>query len=302
MNYLAVLYIVIGATCVGVMSQVRKAYQVKNGTGFFSVIMFSLLVSVVASVFGFCLGAKIKFEALTFIFSLAYAVISTVTASLCILGSAVGNLSVLIMSATVGNLVLPSLFGFITDPTENELTVVKAIGFVLAIACIVLNFVDKKTDQKGKINLKFSLLCLTVFFTNGSAIIIYTLENKLCKDYPYFSFITEIMVLSAVLLIIIAAVYLLVNKVESKVGYSKVFNSKSIVFVIVYAVLFFASELLAVKCAGLLPITVNAPISFSVPILVIGIIDFLLYKVIPSKKNLLQMALALMCSLCFVLG
>ncbi len=301
MNYLAVLYKVICASFVGMMSHVRKSYQVKNGTGFFSVIMFSLLVSVVASVLGFCLGAKLKFEALTFTFALAYAVISTVTASLCILGTAVGNISVLMMSATVGSLILPSLFGLITAPEENKLSAIKVVGFILAIVCIVLNFVNKNPEKKGKTNLKFSLLCLTVFFTNGSALIIYSLENKFCKDYPYFSFITEIMVLSAVVLIIIAIVYLLINKADAKTQCMNVFSFKSIIFVIVYAILFFAAELLAVKCAGLLPIVVNAPISFAVPLLVTGLIDFIVYRVVPSKKNLLQMAIAMLCALCFIL-
>ncbi len=302
MIYRALLYMVIANSFIGIMSQLRKSYQIRHGAGFITTLMFSMLISVFGAIGGMLTGTHLEFQVLSFTLSFCYAILTTVTASLCICGTAFGNISVLILYATLGSLVIPSVYGIISQPDKNTLSWIKIIGYLLAFFCLVLNFLDTKKANKEKSSKLFKLFCMIVFFTNGSALIVYNLENRFCSDYPYFSFITEYMLISAIISAVIITVVLLLKKAPVKESVIPVFNVKTLIIVIGYAVLFFIAEFLGIKCAGMIPLIIQAPISFCIPIVVTAILDYILYRERLNIKNVFQIIAALLCATCFIFG
>lgn len=349
MIQLALLYIVLASAFVGFMSQLRKKYQMANGIGLVSTLSFILLASLSAAIVGSFFSEGLRFEPYSFVFATGYALFSTVTAALCICGTAFGNLSVLIMYATLGTLIIPSVYGLIVLPEENVLTAWKACGFVAAFVCLALNFwgskgaagadvtkVDDVAQKLGKDKsggadvvkndvgdsgrsrsgasradvaerneiaqtaVIFKVMCAVVFFTNGSALVVYNLENRYCSDYSYYSFVTEYMLISAALLAVVLVILLFKNRKQFLGEAKQVATAKNMGIILLYAILFFASDLLSINCAGMIPLIIQAPVSFCVPVIVVAILDYILYREKLTKRNLLQMAAALVCCICFV--
>ena len=155
---LAILYIIISAASIGVMNELRKIYQVKSGTGLVSTSMF-LAIGMFVAFFGGILTGKISLDASLIAIALIYAGIASVNAMLCLGGSAWGKLSTIVICATLGNLVLPAVYGLIVLPSENVLTVYKIIGFIFAFLTYIMNFLKKENDaSKSKSNFKFKLI------------------------------------------------------------------------------------------------------------------------------------------------
>ena len=293
---------VIANSFIGIMSQLRKSYQIKHGTGLITTLMFSMLISIFGAIGGGLTGTPLELEPLSFVLSLCYAALTTITASLCICGTAFGNISVLILYATLGSLVIPSVYGLIFLPNENQLSIIKIIGYLLAFFCLALNFFKSKKDSKEKSSNKFKLFCFIVFFTNGSALVVYNLENRFCSDYPYFSFITEYMIISAIVSALIIAILLLAKKMPVKQTVMPIFNKKTLLIAIGYAALFFIAEFLGIKCAGMIPLIIQAPISFCIPIIITAILDYVLYREKLSRMNVYQIIASLLCAACFIFG
>ena len=300
MIQLALLYIVMASAFVGFMSQLRKKYQMANGIGLVSTLSFILLASLFAAIVGSFFSDGLRFEPYSFVFATGYALFSTVTAALCICGTAFGNLSVLIMYATLGTLIIPSVYGLMVLPEENVLTVWKACGFVAAFVCLALNFLGSRKEPGEKSSVIFKLMCAVVFFTNGSALVVYNLENRYCSDYSYYSFVTEYMLITAVLVAAVLLILLLKNRKQFAGEAKKVVTAKNMGIILLYAILFFASDLLSINCAGMIPLIIQAPVSFCVPVIVVALLDYILYREKLTKRNLLQMAAALVCCICFV--
>ena len=80
----------------------------------------------------------------------------------------------------------------------------------------------------------------------------------------------------------------------------QIINAKNLGIILLNAVLFFASDLLSINCAGMIPLIIQAPVSFCVPVIVVALLDYILYREKLTKRNLLQMAAALVCCICFV--
>ena len=301
----ALLYIIGASTFVGVMSQLRKKYQIVNGIGLIPTLSFVMLVSLLAAIVGSFFADGLRFELHSFLFATGFAFLSTVTAALCICGSAFGNLSVLIMYASLGTLTIPSVYGLMVLPEENVLTVGKGCGFVAAFLCLLLNFVKYKKDDVNKVCTKssiiFKLMCVVVFFTNGSALVVYNLENRYCSDYSYYCFVTEYMLISVVMVAIVLGILLIRNCGKFLEEIKPVARVKNLGIIFLYAILYFASDLLSLNCAGMIPLIIQAPVSFCLPIIVVAIMDYVLYREKLTKRNVLQVVLAFVCCICFVI-
>ena len=307
MIQLALLYIVLASSFVGFMSQLRKKYQMANGIGLVSTLSFILLASLSAAFVGSFFSDGLRLEPYSFLFATGYGLCSTVTAALCICGTAFGNLSVLIMCATLGTLIIPSAYGLLVLPQENVLTVWKICGFAAAFVCLLLNFLGSKKAAEetpeadtAKSSAVFNIMCAVVFITNGFALVFYNMENRYCSDYSYYSFVTEYMLISAAVLAVVLIILFFKNKRQFVGEAKKVATVKNMGIILLYAILFFASDLLSINCAGMIPLIIQAPVSFCVPVIVVALLDYVLYKEKLTKRNLLQMAAALVCCICFV--
>ncbi len=295
---LALLLVTASSMMLGVMSILRKGYQITNRAGMPETMFFTLFISVL----GFCMGSiangGIQIDATSLVFAGVYAVISTVTASICIYATKFGSVSTLLLWAMLGSLVLPSVFGLLTQPDTNRITIYKLFGFAMALICMIINFAVDKSRQKSDV--RFKLLCAVVFFTNGSALIVFNLKNRFCENFPNMAFVAEYMAVSAVLTFLCLAVMSLKNK-KVWISVKSTVNKRSVFLMLTYAALFFLSECLALKCSGMIPLIMQAPITFCIPILTTAGIDYVVYKEKLNKVSLWQMIFACLCCISFIM-
>lgn len=303
LNYLALLALVGASAFSGTMSQVRKQYQVRNGAGMFSLLMFALVTSILAAVFGLILGkGAFPTDSVTIWISVGYAFICTATSSICLCGSAYGSLPVLLVFAHLGSLILPSLFGVIFFPQENQMSVLRGVGYLLALACMALSFFfeEKVSEEKKRSALIFKILCTVVFFTQGSALIFYKLKatySAACSDN---AFLASYMVFSALMTIPLLLFVAIKNRNTVKQDLKQNLHPMSLLISGGYAILFAISELLALFCNGKIPLMVHSVMSFCLPLIVVVLLDFLIYREKLTKKALIQMGLSILCCLCFL--
>lgn len=299
MTFTALLLIILASSAVGVMGLLRKTYQVKNGTGIISTALFMLLFNVVASIGGWAFSETIPLTIPGIGMAFIFAVAALVTAVLCLVGTAWGNVSVIVACAMLGKLILPSAYGMIVLPEENVMTISKAFGFVFAFVTLFLNFVPDKTNQKKEHALKFKLACITVFFTQGSALIIYNLVTRM--GLAGNGFVTLYMGISAVLAAIAILFVSLKHKGSFQTEMKRAFSTASILIIAGYAILNFVSDKLSLTCSGMVPLIFQAPVEFCVPILVIALIDFMIYREKLDKRQLIQLATAFLSCGCFLI-
>lgn len=76
---------------------------------------------------------------------------------------------------------------------------------------------------------------------------------------------------------------------------------KQLLLIVAYSVAAVLSEVSSYNCTSLIPIIVQAPLSFTIEILLTGVADYVMFKAVPDKIQVVQMLLAVICSVCFVL-
>ena len=299
MTLTALLLIILASSGVGLMGELIKVYQVKNGTGIISTVLFMLFFNVIAAAGGLAFSEALPLSLPGIGMALVFAVAALVTAVLCLVGTAWGNVSVIVACAMLGKLILPSAYGMIVLPEENVMTIAKGFGFLFAFITLFLNFVPDKSGKKNEHALKFKLACLIVFFTQGSALIIYNLVTRM--GLAGNGFVTLYMAISAILTGIAILVAYCKNKNAFQVELKNSFSKTSVLIIIGYAVLNFVSDKLSLTCSGMVPLIFQAPVEFCVPILVIALIDFIIYREKLTKRQLVQLLTAFLSCGCFLI-
>ncbi len=299
MTFAALLLIILASSGVGLMGELRKIYQVKNGTGIISTALFMLFFNVIATIGGLAFSEKLPLNLPGIGMAFIFAVAALVTAVLCLVGTAWGNVSVIVACAMLGKLILPSAYGMILLPEENVMTVAKAFGFLFAFLTLFLNFVPDQSGKKNEHALKFKLACVIVFFTQGSALIIYNLVTRM--GLAGNGFVTLYMAISAILTGIAMIVPFMKNKNVFQTELKNSLSKTSIFIIVGYAVLNFVSDKLSLTCSGMVPLIFQAPVEFCVPILVIALIDFIIYREKLNKRQLIQLLTAFLSCGCFLI-
>ena len=70
---------------------------------------------------------------------------------------------------------------------------------------------------------------------------------------------------------------------------------------LIYGVTFFLSEFFSLETTSLLPIVIQAPLSFAVSVIIVALADYLIYKQKLTKIQLIQIGLAIVSGVCFAL-
>lgn len=292
----AIGLLLLSSIFMGIMSILRKEYQERSSISLMPTVIFLIGVSIIGAVVSAVAGHGLRISGPSLSLAVCYAVISAITTFICIYGTAFGNVSAIILLASLGNLVLPSIFGFITQPDQNSLSAYKAVGFLLAICCMVMNFWG---SEHKKSNAVYKFLCALVFFSQGSALIILSLKNTYCPDISNYEFITQHMLTTVAIMAVILIANLFKNKKDTAECIKKALNKGCMAIILSYAVLFFLSDLLAMKCVDMIPLTVQATMKFCIPIITTAVLERIFYKTKFTKANILQMTLAFLCCICF---
>ena len=302
----AYLYLVLSSIFLCAMSLLRKQYQ-RISESYFSVLVFVFLSNAAMAVIGNIAAA---FQGFAFYgqtdgavlgIAAAYAAVSFASTFISVKGTKYGNVSVLIMFANLGQLVISSVYGLIFDAQNNSFGAMTVFGYVTAAAIMVLSLFAKKKgeDASEKKNGKiFFLLCAVLFLFNGAALPLCSLMTRLRPQYGSSNFLTLSSMFGTAIGAIATLAALPSKKASGLVRRGIVARGGLIVL---YAGACFVSNLLAVLCTTLLPIVVQAPLSFSISMIVLMLFDFLIYKEKPTKINALQIALAVACNVFFAL-
>ena len=183
------------------MSAVRKEYQRNADATLKSTLVFMGISSLFVCIIGIIYACATNFalvknaDGLVVGLSILFAFILTVNTCLCIFGAKYGSLAILTMFATLGTLVISTLYGLITNPMLNKLNAFNIIGLCIAVVIIALSFFEevKKKKQEECNNSKsskiFIFICLAVFIFNGSALSVYSLFTSNRLEYGGFNFI-----------------------------------------------------------------------------------------------------------------
>lgn len=310
-GYLLILF---NSVLLCAMSAARKEYQRKVDATLKSTLVFmgvsSLFVCLIGLIYCFSTDFALVRCADGFVVGLGvlFAFILTINTCLCIFGAKYGSLAVITMFATLGTLVISTVYGLITDPIKNQLNAFNIVGLCLAVIIIALSFLAEKLkggqaeqieQKKSKI---FIIICLAVFLFNGSALSVYSLFTSNRAEYGGFNFIFLYLFFCVLLCALSIGLFFILDKKNGKEFEVKQYiKGKPLVCSLIYGVVFFLAEFCALTTTSLLPIVVQAPLSFAMNVIIVAAVDYLIYKQKLTKIQLLQIGLAILSGVCFAL-
>lgn len=308
------LLILLGAVMLSAMAAVRKEYQRRAGATLVSTLLFmcvsSLFITLIGTVYALVTDLALIRNADGLVLGLAaiFAVVLTVNTCLCIFGAKYGSLAVLMTFATLGTLVISSIYGFIFAPEENALTVYRVVGMLLSAVIIALGFVgdreakgaERKTGSTQRI---FILICICVFIFNGSALSIYSTFTEHRAEYGGFNFIFLYSFFCVALCLVgLAAIRLFGGRrAFSGEQHTDKLRPAPVICAVGYGMIFTVSEFCSLTTTSILPIVIQAPLSFAVNLVVVAVADYLIYRQRLTKMQIIQVTLAILSGVCFAL-
>lgn len=307
------LLILLNSLLMCFMTAVRKDYQQRADATIKSTLTFMLVSSLFVCVIGLGYCFFTNFSLITQLngfvvgLSVAFAFILTINTCLCIFGAKYGSLAMITTFATLGTLVISTLYGLIFDPVKNQLGVFNVLGLVLAVVIIALGLISAKkektqNDNGGKNSKIFIFICLAIFLFNGSALSVYSIFTTNCASYGGFNFIFLYLFFCVLLCILALAVLLVKDKKQGGFVKTKLcIKTRPLVCALVYGATFLFAEFCALTTTSILPIIIQAPLSFAFNVITVALVDYLVYKQKLTKIQLLQIALALISGICFAL-
>lgn len=253
------------------------------------------------------LGGFGAVDAFTVLLGIGMALAVFVTTVICIVSASYGSVTLIVAFANLGTVTLSSVYGLLFDGERNHASVFTWIGLALVLAIMILNFMtsekgEKKEEKSAKEKWIYKILCFVIFFTNGIALVIYSVLTKYRPSVGSWHFIL-LYSIACVLLSALAVIFFLVRK--KRKGETPPHGLKvdrvCLAVIAFYAVSFLLAELMAIVNTTQLPIIVQAPLSFAIPLIILTVSECLIYKMKVTKVMFLEMTLALLSSICFVL-
>ena len=310
-GYLLILF---NSVLMCVMTALRKEYQRKADATIKSTLIFMGISSVfVCSIgIGYCLFTDFSLikHADVFVVGLSalFALILTINTCLCIFGAKYGSLAIITTFATLGTLVISTVYGLISDPVKNKLSVFNWIGFGLAIVIIVLSFIGNKKEKMAaneserKNRRIFIFICLAIFLFNGSALSVYSIFTSKRAGYGGFNFIFLYLFFCVLICgLVLTILYLISKKKNTEFSIGGNVKGKPLICSLIYGVVFFFAEFCALRTTSILPIVIQAPLSFAMNVVIVAIVDYLVYKQKLTIVQFVQIGLAITSGVFFAL-
>ncbi len=295
-----------------VMAAMRKEYQRKADANLKSTLIFmgvsSLFVCLIG--LGYCVFTEFALikQVDGFVVGLGalFAFILTVNTCLCIFGAKHGSLAMITTFATLGTLVISTVYGLITDSAKNKLSVFNCIGLALAVAIVVLSFIGNRSNKEqigeNKNKKVFIFICLAVFLFNGSALSVYSIFTSNRENYGGFNFIFLYLFFCVLICTIALGVLYIINKKKQlPFAMKDCVSGKALICSLIYGIVFFFAEFCALTTTSILPIVIQAPLSFTMNVVIVAVVDYLIYKQKLTKMQLFQIGLAILSGVCFAL-
>lgn len=273
--------------------------------------LYSLLVVLGGGIFLMItgkLGLLFSFNPEILLYGALLSFTITITTVICIIGTAYGNVSILVMFATLGQLVLSALYSLFIEKESASVSVFIGLAISVVIVLMSVPFARKndETEKKSSKKIVFAILCLIVFFTNGIVLIVYDTVTSRWPEYGEINFIIVYSFFAFIICLIVTVFSVLFSKKAGKDVLSIVNVKKgkfgvSLGLICAYAATFALGEMLSLKTTGLIPIVIMAPVSFSLSLILITLFDRVVYKEKITVAVAIQLALAVICSILFAL-
>ena len=298
---LPILYLFLGSICVASFSVLRKKYQQISGKSIFQSVLFIttamvsvfLLVILLSLAFG-QFGQIANITPLTFGLGTAIAICCVPSALISVIGTAFGSLPILMTFAYLGLMFMSSIYDFALGYNTISNNYVASLIFIAVV--IAINVIEgRKAEGEVKKNSRiFSLLCILLFFTNGSVLIFYKIFTNECSSFGQLNFIGLYAVLESIIAGIIVLIMILVNR-KRKIPFKEVrpMEKKCLLIIVAYSLFFIGSEYLALNTTALLPISIQSPLSFAISIITITIFDAIVTKAKIKDIQIVQIAAAI---------
>ncbi len=308
------LLLVGSGVCLTVMSLLRKEYDKRttgNKMASFTFIAFTYLAILIIALAYFLVTRTFhefaEIDGFTVLLGVGFALATFITTVICIVGTSYGSVSLLVVFANLGTVTLSCLYGLIFDSERNDAVLFTWIGLALVLGIMFLNFMTEEKGQNiseraSKKKWVYQILCFVVFFTNGIALVIYSMLTKHRPLVGSWHFISLYSLICVALAAFFIAFHLLFGRNKREDMSVKLLPGR-VCFALIgaYAVFFLLAELMAIINTTQLPIIVQAPLSFAIPMIILTISECLIYKMRVTKGMLLKMGLALCSSVLFVL-
>ena len=285
----------------------RKKYQKDVGAGFDSMMFFIAATSVISFFVALLLSDNFCVVSETLFIAVLYASISAAASALCIIGPKYGNLSVVIMFATLGSLVLSAVFGFFVDSFSLKEDFLQIIAFIIVLTIVYLNFISEKkndvSEKKEKNSRIYNLICVLLFFINGSGAVLLKIKTEYYPKIGNYEFIAQSSLSGFIITLVMFFLFRLMknNKNEGIVPVKTYFSYKALTPVFIYGAVYFISDFFGLITTAMIPLIVKAGLSFSLPLIMTALFDYIVYRQKPSKNNYIQMLLAFVCCILFSL-
>ena len=143
---------------------------------------------------------------------------------------------------------------------------------------------------------------MAAFLFNGVALSEYSLFTSKRPNYGGFNFIFFYLFFCVILCSVALGVLFIANKKNGeRFAVKEYVTGKNLACSMAYGVVFFLSEFFALTTTSILPIVIQAPLSFATSVILVAVADYLIYKQKLTKIQFIQMGLALVAGICFVL-
>lgn len=274
-----------------------KNYQLKSGSGFVQSIWFLLLISVSTIPIFLPLNAgDLSFEKNAILYAAIFAFVVVFSTIAFISAYSIGKITVVTMYTLIGSAIIPFIYGILF--LHEEINLIKILAVLLMCLSFFPSALFSKDNLGQKFSLKYILLCIVCFLTNGIASLMLKL-NQLAKG-GNINFI----ILSSLILIVTCSVILLFMKLKrrnEKLLSSAMFNRKSLFFGLGFSLFNGSAALLSMTAAAELGSSVQFPILSGSQLILSGFVGYLFFKEKITRAEILGIMLALFSIILFVI-
>ena len=264
-----------------------NAYQDKNGKSFRSIFFFCALFSFVGAFLFLALtGFQVSFSWYTLMFASIAAVIQFFLQVVGIKALALGRVEVYSLFNVAGGMSVAYIFG-ITYFAE-EIKALHIVGLILILLALLVPIIfDRKSEKK--IHWVFWILCFLVFLSNGffgsvNKIHIVSNEGLSIKEYMFYIYLV---------LFLLSSISLAFTFTKEKEKSVALFNTKGIVFALLYGLVNSVGMFLQYSFADKIPASILFPLSNGGCIVFALIIGCIAYKKKPTLADIIQFIIAL---------
>lgn len=309
---LAYVLLSISSVIGSLMAVCRKYYQGKKGISLQANLLFAVIYSSVIALVTFVIflveGKYFAVDLYTIFLAFSMGVIMVVSTILGIVAAKYGSLAIFVMFSVLGSICVSSVFGVLYNNEGAQLSVYDYISYVLILGIVLISYLtaDKKVTHKKK----YFFICMLSFASNGLGLPISSLITNYRPDLTTFNFLMLSSSISVLLLLIPTVLSILYFRKKTK-GEALVMGEteqepksnalKCYLFVVLYGIGSLLTNAISIECVKLIPIAIQSSLSFALTIIITSLFEYIFYKTKLTKYSLLQLILAVVCSILFSL-